>query len=204
MTWPDSCRGWKSRQGWSNILRIAIVASAFPRLPSNSRDDGAQCATHPRKKRARSIALTARGGCYGDNQAHIHMSADRAQQPPPRRYNFPGIPSCRLPLSSGDDQECDPDLSGGWPPLHRGCARNGGPHLDMNHPLYCQRHPLVRTSLENRVEKIRLTCSNFDRIPMLLVNRSKVHYVTFIGEGKEGEREKKGEEERERANSMID
>jgi len=41
------------------------------------------------------------------------MPVDRAQQPPPREYNFPVLPSRRLPLTSGDDQEYDPDLSGG-------------------------------------------------------------------------------------------
>lgn len=34
------------------------------------------------------------------------------------------------------DQECDPDLSGGWPPLHRGCARTPRPSPRHRPPLF--------------------------------------------------------------------
>lgn len=83
MTWPDSCRGWKSHQGWSDVLRIAIVASASL-SPPNSRDDGAHNVLHTLAKRARSIALTARGGCYGDNQAHTYTCPPIARNSHPR------------------------------------------------------------------------------------------------------------------------
>lgn len=85
MTWPDSCREWKSRQGWSDVLGIAIVAlPPSPPIERMARDDGAQCATQSLAKRARSIALTARGGCYGDNQVHTYTCPPIARNSHPR------------------------------------------------------------------------------------------------------------------------
>lgn len=83
MTWPDSCRGWKSRQGWSDVLRIAIVASTPP-TSHRTHETTAHNVLHTLAKRARSIALTARGGCYGDNQVHTYTCPPIARNSHPR------------------------------------------------------------------------------------------------------------------------
>lgn len=93
--WHDRICYGKRRGGGDLTFRYEMLLSPFlPLIPlSKSRNDGAQCAAHPRK-RPDGLALTARGGCYGDNQAgsYIHRLADRARQPPPRGDIIPSFP----------------------------------------------------------------------------------------------------------------
>lgn len=146
----DATSGWHDR-GFLPRVEVSPTtvawhsANRYCRLhPPSVRETTAYNVLHTPTERAHGLALTARGGCYGDNQAHTHERerahthtyAVRSRHP---RAGNKTLGTNPLLLQTATTKSVTPTFQ--VDDLRCGCARTSEPHLDMNYPLCSRTDP---------------------------------------------------------------